>query len=137
VAGQGLLGAIAAQLARLSGAYPVIVTDFNETRRNLALSLGADFAFSPDESDLAGKIRSAADWARARPGRGEAIKTGPDVVKERDDYQTFLRLVAAKKLRVAPLISVVVPPSASTEVYRDFAEKSDPPLGVLFDWTGV
>ena len=204
VAGQGLLGAIAAQLARLSGAYPVIVTDYSKDRRDLALSLGADFAFSPGESDLPGRIRAAAGWARDRPGRGEAVKSGPDVVVEvtgqaaalqqalecvawegriallgctrvsypdidlytwvhrrgitligahadtrpavdsresawtfRDDYQTFLRLVAAGKLRIAPLISTVVPPSSAAKVYRDLSENPDPPLGVLFDWTGV
>ena len=204
VAGQGLLGAIAAQLARLSGAYPVIVTDYSENRRHLALSLGADFAFSPDENDLPQKIRAATGWARARPGRGESVKTGPDVVvevtgyaaalqqalecvawegriallgctrvpdvnidfytwvhrrgitligahtdtrptadsrdgawTERDDYQTFLRLVAAGKLRVTPLISAVVPPAAATEVYQNLSEKSEPPLGILFDWNGV
>ena len=204
VAGQGLLGAIAAQLARLSGAYPVIVTDYSETRRHLALSLGADFAFSPDENDLPQTIRAATGWARARPGRGESVKTGPDVVvevtgyaaalqqalecvawegriallgctrvpdvnidfytwvhrrgitligahtdtrptadsrdgawTERDDYQTFLRLVAAGKLRVTPLISAVVPPAAATEVYQNLSEKSEPPLGILFDWNGV
>ena len=204
VAGQGLLGAIAAQLARLSGAYPVIVTDYSEERRALALSLGADFAFSPGESDLTSKIRAAAGWARARPGRGEAVKTGPDVIVEvtgqaaalqqalecvawegriallgctrvsysdidlytwvhrrgitligahadtrpavdshegawtfRDDYQTFLRLVAAGKLRIAPLISTVAPASSAGEVYHDLSANPNPPLGVLFDWTGV
>ena len=204
VAGQGILGAIAAQLARLSGAHPVIVTDYSKTRRDLALSLGADFAFSPGESDLAGKIRAAAGWARERPGRGETVKAGPDAVVEvtgqpaalqqalecvawegriallgctrvsypdldlyawvhrrgvtligahadtrpavdsregvwtfRDDYQTFLRLVAAGKLRIAPLISTVVPPSAAADVYRDLSTNPDPPLGVLFDWTAA
>ena len=204
VAGQGILGAIAAQLARLSGAYPVIVTDYSEERRAQALSLGADFAFSPGESDLPGRIRAAAGWARARPGRGESVKAGPDVVVEvtgqaaalqqalecvawegriallgctrvsypdidlytwvhrrgitligahadtrptidsrdgawtfRDDYQTFLRLVAAGRLRIAPLISTVVPPSSAADVYHDLSENPNPPLGVLFDWTGV
>jgi 2-desacetyl-2-hydroxyethyl bacteriochlorophyllide A dehydrogenase len=204
VAGQGILGAIAAQLARLSGAYPVIVTDFSEERRNLALSLGADFAFSPGEADLTNKIRNATGWARKRPGRGEPVKTGPDVVvevtgqaaalqqalecvawegriallgctrvsypdidlyhwvhrrgvsligahadtrpaidsregawTERDDYQTFLRLIAAGRLRIAPLISTVAPASSAGEVYHDLAENPNPPLGVLFDWTGV
>ena len=55
----------------------------------------------------------------------------------RDDYQTFLRLVAAGRLRITPLISTVVPPSSAADVYHDLSENPNPPLGVLFDWTGV
>lgn len=57
VIGLGLLGVFATQLAAVDGATPVIVSDFDAKRRELALALGADHAFSPDESDLAEKIR--------------------------------------------------------------------------------
>ena len=57
VIGLGLLGVFAAQLAKIDGAIPVIVSDFDEKRRDLALALGADYAFSPDEADLPEKIR--------------------------------------------------------------------------------
>ncbi len=57
VIGLGLLGTFATQLAVLDGAIPVIVADFDQKRRELALSLGADYAFSPDEENLAEKIR--------------------------------------------------------------------------------
>ncbi len=57
IIGQGILGIFATQLARLSGAIPVIVTDFDVQRRELALRLGADYAFAPDEPNLADKIR--------------------------------------------------------------------------------
>lgn len=57
VIGQGILGIFATQLARLSGAIPVIATDFDPRRRELALRLGADYAFAPDEPGLADKIR--------------------------------------------------------------------------------
>lgn len=57
VIGLGLLGVFATQLAAVDGAIPVIVSDFDAKRRELALALGADHAFSPDESDLAEKIR--------------------------------------------------------------------------------
>jgi len=56
VIGLGLLGVFAAQLAKIDGAIPVIVSDFDEKRRDLALRLGADYAFSPDEEGLPGKI---------------------------------------------------------------------------------
>ncbi len=57
VVGLGLLGVFAVQCAALSGAAPVIATDFDKARRDLALSLGADYVFSPDEERLPEKIR--------------------------------------------------------------------------------
>lgn len=57
VIGLGLLGMFASQLARIDGAIPVIVSDFDPVRRELALSLGADHAFAPDEEDVAERIR--------------------------------------------------------------------------------
>jgi 2-desacetyl-2-hydroxyethyl bacteriochlorophyllide A dehydrogenase len=49
VMGQGLLGLFAVQLAQLSGGLPVIAADLNETRRGLALRLGADYALCPTD----------------------------------------------------------------------------------------
>ena len=57
VIGIGILGIFATQLAALDGAIPVIVSDFDKKRRELALTLGADHAFPPDEEDLPEKIR--------------------------------------------------------------------------------
>lgn len=59
IEGLGILGILAAQLAKLNGAIPVIATDFSAERRKLALGLGADFAFSPDEPELPAKVREA------------------------------------------------------------------------------
>ncbi|MHB8995491.1 MAG: zinc-dependent alcohol dehydrogenase [Armatimonadota bacterium] len=58
VIGLGLLGMFATQCARLNGAVPVIVSDFDPRRRDLALRLGADHAFAPDEANLADKINA-------------------------------------------------------------------------------
>lgn len=52
VMGQGLLGIFATQFLRLSGANPVIAADLNPARRELALKLGADYAFDPSASDF-------------------------------------------------------------------------------------
>ncbi len=57
VMGQGLLGIFATQFCRLSGANPVIAADLNEERRNLALQLGADYAFDPSDKDFVEKVR--------------------------------------------------------------------------------
>ncbi len=57
IAGQGLLGLIAGQLARIAGAYPVIVSDCSSERRELALKLGADYALDPKDPDYVEKVR--------------------------------------------------------------------------------
>ena len=50
VVGAGLVGQIACQLTRLSGARPVISIDPIERRRQLALDAGADEAYAPDRA---------------------------------------------------------------------------------------
>ncbi len=61
VEGLGLLGMFAVQLAKLDGAIPVIATDFCAERRKLALQLGADYVFSPDDPELAAGIHAITD----------------------------------------------------------------------------
>ena len=58
VMGLGLLGIFALQFCRLNGAYPVIAADLNEERRNLALALGADYAFDPSDPDFVQKVKA-------------------------------------------------------------------------------
>lgn len=52
VMGLGLLGIFAVQFLKLSGADPIIAADLNPKRRELALSLGADFALDPTAPDF-------------------------------------------------------------------------------------
>lgn len=56
VVGQGILGLIAVQLASLSGAIPVIASDFDASRRELGLKLGADVALNPADADYRQQI---------------------------------------------------------------------------------
>ena len=58
VMGLGLLGIFAVQFCRLSGAYPLIAADLNPARRELALQLGADYAFDPADPDFVRKVRA-------------------------------------------------------------------------------
>ena len=58
VMGLGLLGTFSVQFLRLNGAYPVIAVDPNPARRELALKLGADFAFDPTEPDFPEKVKA-------------------------------------------------------------------------------
>ncbi|MBN1863354.1 MAG: zinc-binding alcohol dehydrogenase [Victivallales bacterium] len=59
IAGMGMLGVFALQIANLSGAIPVVVSDFDPARRKLALEFGASAAFSPDEEDFVEKVKAA------------------------------------------------------------------------------
>jgi len=59
IAGQGILGVFAVQLAQLCGAIPVVVSDLDPARRALALKLGATAAFSPDAPDFVEQVKQA------------------------------------------------------------------------------
>lgn len=56
VIGGGAIGQIMAQLARLSGAAAVILSEPVEKKRTLALSLGASHAIDPTEEDPAAQL---------------------------------------------------------------------------------
>lgn len=58
VMGLGLLGMFSIQFLRLSGANPLIAVDLNEERRQLALKLGADYAFDPSDADFVEKVKA-------------------------------------------------------------------------------
>ncbi len=192
VIGLGLLGVFAAQLAAIDGAIPVIVSDFDKRRRDLALSLGADHAFSPDEENLVEKIKEltygkgpnaivevtgaavALQQALtyvAREGRISLlgctripdanidfyhyvhkpgvsligahtfvrpnVESRPGYWTAQDDYRTLLALIAAKRLKVQPIISEVVSPECAPAIYTRLAEEKQPPLGIVFDWEQI
>ena len=61
VAGLGLLGQFAVQLARISGAAPVLCCDFSPERRALALELGADHALDPADENFLKKVYELTD----------------------------------------------------------------------------
>ena len=66
VMGLGLLGLFAVQFCKLSGAYPVIAADLNPARRELALQLGADYAFDPAAPDFVEQVRAVTDGEGVR-----------------------------------------------------------------------
>jgi len=69
VHGVGAIGNMNAQYARLCGATTVIVSDPIESRRKLALKMGADYAFDPTEPGLYEKVR-------------KLLPDGPDVIMD-------------------------------------------------------
>lgn len=58
VMGQGVLGQLAIILLKASGAVPVIAADPVAQKRELALKLGADYAFDPMAKDFAEQVRA-------------------------------------------------------------------------------
>jgi len=54
-----------------------------------------------------------------------------------DDFRTFLKLLAAKKIQTKPLISEFVSPETAPAVYARLAETKNPPLGIVFDWSKI
>jgi 2-desacetyl-2-hydroxyethyl bacteriochlorophyllide A dehydrogenase len=60
VVGLGILGLLSVALCRIAGAAPVIATDLNAKRRQLALELGAHVAFDPADPDYAEQVKAAA-----------------------------------------------------------------------------
>ena len=70
IAGLGLLGMLAVQYAKLSGACPVMACDYSPERRALALQMGADVVLDPAAPDFYDRIKAWTDGC------------GPDAVVE-------------------------------------------------------
>jgi 2-desacetyl-2-hydroxyethyl bacteriochlorophyllide A dehydrogenase len=189
ITGQGLLGVFALQIAALSGAIPVMVSDFDATRRELAQKLGATYAFSPADKDFVEKVKEVTGGEGPNvvvevSGSAAALRQALEYIAwegrisllgctrisdvpidfykyvhrrgisligahtstrarcessigrwtEQDDYRTFLKLVAAKKMKVQPIISEIVSPEEAPRVYKRLAEEEKVPLGIVFDW---
>lgn len=71
IMGLGLLGMFAVQFCRLNGAYPVIAADLNSARRELALKLGADYAFDPSDPGFAEQVKAVT--------KGEGVRAAVEV----------------------------------------------------------
>ena len=84
VIGQGLIGSLALQLAKLSGAVPVIAADLTDSRLELSKNIGADFTFNPEDTDFSKQL-SAATMGKGptvvieATGHPDAITTALDV----------------------------------------------------------
>lgn len=59
VLGQGLIGLLALQLSKLSGAVPVIAADLTDSRLEFAKNVGADYTLNPEDADFTEQLTSA------------------------------------------------------------------------------
>ena len=64
------------------------------------------------------------------------LESYPHHWTHQDDCKALLKLLAAGKFRVAPLISETHRPEDAPEVYARLAKK-ELPLGVVFDWREI
>lgn len=86
VMGVGVLGMIAIKQLRIGGAVPVIAADPVPEKRELALKIGADYAFDPSAPDFAEKVKSVTDGgvnvAIEVTGNGKALDEVLDCMKQ-------------------------------------------------------
>ena len=192
VMGLGLLGIFAVQFCRLSGAYPVIAADLNPERRELALKLGADYAFDPSAPDFVEQVKAVtkgkgvratvevtgvsaamkqalecASWMGRiallgctrvsdtqvdyytqvhRPGVKligahnfvrPKLESYPHHWTHHDDCRAILDMIAAGRIKVAPIISRVVSPTEAPMIYDQLCDDTHFPIGTVFDWREI
>jgi threonine dehydrogenase-like Zn-dependent dehydrogenase len=56
VLGQGLIGLLALQLSKLSGAFPLIAADLTDSRLETSKSMGADYTLNPEDADFSTQL---------------------------------------------------------------------------------
>ena len=109
VLGQGLIGLLALQLSKLSGALPIIAADLTDSRLEISKSMGADYTFNPEDADFSERL-------------GEATESdGPAVVIEATGHPDAISTaldVAGRGARVV-LLASTRGETPSVNFYRD------------------
>ena len=81
VIGQGVLGQLALKILKAAGAVPLMAVDLQDSKRQKALAIGADYSFDPCAADFAECVLAASDGKSLRM-RGNVRDAGPRVVIE-------------------------------------------------------
>ncbi len=84
VLGQGLVGLLALQLAKLSGAVPAIAADLTDSRLGTSKRIGADCTLNPEDADFTEQLAAVTNGAGPAvvieaTGHPDAISTALDV----------------------------------------------------------
>lgn len=87
VIGAGMIGLLAMQAARATGCARVLIADIDETRLNLARSLGADAVIQVSGSDFAEEVHEltagvGADLVLEAVGRAETVAAAIEAVRK-------------------------------------------------------
>lgn len=85
VLGQGLVGQLALQLAKLSGAIPLIAVDLYDSRLDISSKGGADYTLNPRKVNLEKEVREITQEKGAKvvieaTGSPEAISLGLELI---------------------------------------------------------
>ena len=113
VLGQGLIGLLALQLSKLSGALPVIAADLTDSRLEISKSMGADYTFNPEDTDFSEQLGDATQ------GNGLAVVI--EATGHPDAISTALE-VAGRDARVV-LLASTRGETPSVNFYRDVHKK--------------
>ena len=84
VLGQGLIGLLALQLSKLSGALPVIAADLTDSRLEISKTMGADCTFNPEAVNFSEQLRAVTNGdgpvvVIEATGHPDAVSTALDV----------------------------------------------------------
>ena len=113
ILGQGLIGLLAMQLAKLSGAVPLIAADLTDSRLEISKSMGADNALNPEDANFSEQLSHVTN------GNGPAVvieATGhPDAISTALD-------VAGRDARVV-LLASTRGETPKVNFYRDVHKK--------------
>ena len=109
IAGLGILGQIALQAARYSGAMPLLACDFSPERRALALKMGADAVFDPQDPDFIEQVKAASG------GRG--VRAVVEVTGKAAALKQALKYTA--KMGRISLLGCTRIPDCPIDFYRD------------------
>ncbi len=113
VIGQGLIGLLALQLSKLSGAVPVIAADLTDSRLKISKNVGADYTLNPEDKDFSERLADA------------TMKKGPTVVIEATGHPDAINTaldVAGWGARVV-LLASTRGETPSVNFYRDVHKK--------------
>ncbi len=113
VIGQGLIGLLALQLSKLSGAVPVIAADLTDSRLELSKSVGADYMLNPEDANFSERLT------------GATMGKGPTVVIEATGHPDAISTaldVAGWGARVV-LLASTRGETPSVNFYRDVHKK--------------
>jgi len=82
IVGGGAIGLIMMQLAKLSGAAKLVVSEPNARRREAAMQLGADFAIDPTDPEQRKSMEGAAHVVIECVGNNPAVQSAFDFAKK-------------------------------------------------------
>ncbi|MEM7133999.1 MAG: zinc-binding dehydrogenase [Chloroflexota bacterium] len=122
--GLGVIGLLAMQLCRLSGAHPVIGVDLIEERLALARELGASHTIHAGEEDVVEKIRDLTElpwrWRGALPGmeQGAGAAAQLHTTSYIGNYPTIIKAAADRGRIILVGATSGTVPIESNELFR-------------------